>query len=165
MMGDAVETGMNTSSMRIRQDYSSVVFFVGLGALFIMGWWWPGILLVIALTSIARAHQRGQGIFSSGHIFLIGLVVAFTVDSNYFLAALLIALGLSQLPQFQRRRRKTRTRERKDQKRKAKAGDESDAGAPSLEKLIAESGSDADGEYDDLDDWFDEPDETNEERR
>ena len=37
------------------------VFFVGLGLLFLSGWWWPGIMFVIAASILARTMAEGEG--------------------------------------------------------------------------------------------------------
>ena len=39
---------------------STGVFFVGLGLLFVTGWWWPGIMFVIAASMLARARALGE---------------------------------------------------------------------------------------------------------
>ena len=36
------------------------IFFVGLGLLFLTGWWWPGIMLVFALSALGRALAAGK---------------------------------------------------------------------------------------------------------
>lgn len=39
---------------------STGVFFVGLGLLFFTGWWWPGIMFVIAASILARTMALGE---------------------------------------------------------------------------------------------------------
>lgn len=36
------------------------IFFVGLGLLFLTGWWWPGIMLVFAASALGRALAAGK---------------------------------------------------------------------------------------------------------
>ncbi len=36
------------------------IFFVGLGLLFLTGWWWPGIMLVFAASVLGRALAAGK---------------------------------------------------------------------------------------------------------
>ena len=36
------------------------IFFVGLGLLFLTGWWWPGIALVFAASALGRALAAGK---------------------------------------------------------------------------------------------------------
>ncbi len=56
------------------------VFFVGLGFLFFTGWWWPGIMFVIAASIIARTVTYGQPWQSAtGAFWLIGIGVVFGV--------------------------------------------------------------------------------------
>ena len=35
------------------------IFFIGLGLLLMTGWWWPGIMFVLAATVIARRLAAG----------------------------------------------------------------------------------------------------------
>ena len=54
------------------------VFFVGLGLLFLSGWWWPGIMFVIAASILARTMAEGEGWQSAtGAFWLIGIGVIF----------------------------------------------------------------------------------------
>ena len=39
---------------------SSGIFLIGLGVLAYSGWWWPGILLVVGLSSSAALIMRGK---------------------------------------------------------------------------------------------------------
>ena len=39
---------------------SSGIFLIGLGVLAFSGWWWPGILLVVGLSSSAALIMRGK---------------------------------------------------------------------------------------------------------
>ncbi len=56
------------------------VFFVGLGALFLSGWWWPGIMFVIAASMLARAMAAGEPWQSAtGAFWLIGIGVVFGI--------------------------------------------------------------------------------------
>lgn len=72
------------------------VFLIGLAVLFMTGFWWPGILLVIGATNIARGVAAGREWHSvpSG-IWLIGLGLLFTVGFRWEL--LLIFAGVSML--------------------------------------------------------------------
>ena len=36
------------------------IFFVGLGLLFLTGWWWPGIMLVFVVSALGRALAAGK---------------------------------------------------------------------------------------------------------
>ena len=56
------------------------VFFVGLGLLFFTGWWWPGIMFVIAASMIAGTMAAGESWTSAtGALWLIGIGVVFGI--------------------------------------------------------------------------------------
>ena len=90
-----------------RQDagqISSGVFLVGLGMLFLTGWWWPGIMFVTAASIIARTMAEGKPLTSAtGAFWLIGIGVVFGMPGligeiaggfwNFF-PLILIAIGL-----------------------------------------------------------------------
>ena len=83
---------------------STGVFFVGLGILFFTGWWWPGIMFVIAAMILARAMVEGQPLRqATGAWWLIGIGVVFGVPgligdlaSSFWelFPLILIAMGL-----------------------------------------------------------------------
>lgn len=54
------------------------IFFVGLGLLFLTGWWWPGIMFVMAACILARAVAVGERLQDArGAWWLIGIGVIF----------------------------------------------------------------------------------------
>ena len=56
------------------------VFFVGLGLLFFTGWWWPGIMFVIAASMLAGTLAAGENWTSAtGALWLIGIGVVFGI--------------------------------------------------------------------------------------
>ncbi|MDE2635062.1 MAG: hypothetical protein OXI30_01755 [Chloroflexota bacterium] len=56
------------------------VFFVGLGLLFFTGWWWPGIMFVIAASMLAGTIAAGESWTSAtGALWLIGIGVVFGI--------------------------------------------------------------------------------------
>ena len=56
------------------------VFFVGLGLLFFTGWWWPGIMFVIAASMIVGTMAAGESWTSAtGALWLIGIGVVFGI--------------------------------------------------------------------------------------
>jgi hypothetical protein len=56
------------------------VWFVGLGFLFISGWWWPGIMFVIAASILARTIAEGECWKSAtGAFWLIGIGLFFGI--------------------------------------------------------------------------------------
>jgi len=42
------------------QAAQSAIWLIGLGVLFLTGWWWPGILIVIGLSMVAGALLRAD---------------------------------------------------------------------------------------------------------
>jgi hypothetical protein len=40
-------------------EVQSAIWLIGLGILFLTGWWWPGILIVIGVSMVAGALVRG----------------------------------------------------------------------------------------------------------
>lgn len=80
------------------------VFLVGLGMLFLTGWWWPGIMFVIAASIIARTMAEGKPLNSAtGAFWLIGIGVLFGLPGLIggiagtlwqVLPIILIAMGL-----------------------------------------------------------------------
>ncbi len=54
------------------------VFLLGLGLLFFSGWWWPGIMFVIAASILAQTMAAGKGWASAkGALWLIGIGLIF----------------------------------------------------------------------------------------
>lgn len=57
---------------------SGGVFLVGLGMLFLTGWWWPGIMFVIGASMLARTMAEGEPLSSAtGAFWTIGIGVVF----------------------------------------------------------------------------------------
>ncbi len=83
------------------------VFFVGLGLLFLTGWWWPGIMFVIAASILARTLAEGERWQSAtGALWLIGIGCVFGIPGLIgdlagafwqLFPALLIGIGLFML--------------------------------------------------------------------
>lgn len=82
-----------------RNQVSGGVFLIGLALLFITGFWWPGILFVIGVSSIARAvyEEEKHWTQASGGLWMIGLGLLFWLPGLFsfnFFALLLIGVGL-----------------------------------------------------------------------
>jgi hypothetical protein len=63
---------------RVASAISGGIFLISLGVLFFTGWWWPGILIAIGLSSGAELIFRGkvlQGIGTLAFFFAIPLVI------------------------------------------------------------------------------------------
>lgn len=82
--------------MESRSDQAAgAIFLIGLGLLFITGWWWPGILFVIAASSIARAISSGRHWASDrGALCLLTIGFIFMFHLNWGFIWILIGLGL-----------------------------------------------------------------------
>ncbi len=76
-------------------EVSGAVFMIGLGLLFVVGFW-PGIMFVIGATSIVQGLAEGRGWYAfQGAIWTIGVGVWALLGYN--LAALFVAVGVSML--------------------------------------------------------------------
>lgn len=75
---------------------SGAVFLIGLGVLFFTGFWWPGILMLIGVTSLAQGLAQGRGWSGlQGAVWMIGLgILALT---NLWWPGILILIGVSIL--------------------------------------------------------------------
>jgi hypothetical protein len=83
---------------------SGGIFLIGLGALFLTNWWWPGILVVIGLSGGAELIFRGQIAKGLGTIaFFCGIPLIWTIvqSTNISWAIIgpfiLIAIGVIML--------------------------------------------------------------------
>ncbi|MEO8395506.1 MAG: hypothetical protein ABI700_21105 [Chloroflexota bacterium] len=55
-------------------------FLIGLAILFLINWWWPGIMFVIGIALIARTVAEGRNWMSErGGLVCIGIGVFFTL--------------------------------------------------------------------------------------
>ena len=80
---------------------SGAIFLISLGVLLITGWWWPGIMVAIGLSSGAALIFRGktwQGIgslaFFCGIAVVVELVRATDVSGVVIAAFILIGIGV-----------------------------------------------------------------------
>jgi hypothetical protein len=79
---------------------SGGVFLVGLGVLFLTGWWWPGILLLLGLTALAKGACGSDWGARWGGLWLIGLALLFMVGFRWELV--LIGMGVMMLLGYRR---------------------------------------------------------------
>jgi hypothetical protein len=84
---------------RMASAISGGIFLIGLGVLLATGWWWPGIMVVIGLSSGAGLIFRGktwQGISSLAFFCGIALVVEIIrrTDLNGVIIAAMILVGI-----------------------------------------------------------------------
>lgn len=47
------------------QAVQSAIWMIGLGILFLTGWWWPGIMIVIGISMVAGALAREMDVWGS----------------------------------------------------------------------------------------------------
>ncbi len=71
------------------------IFLIGLAALGISGMWWPGILVVLGVTSIASGLLEGRAWKTAGGGFwLIGLALIFYFSWPWWMLIALAGVGL-----------------------------------------------------------------------
>jgi len=83
---------------------SGGIFLISLGVLIITGWWWPGIMIAIGLSSCAELVFRGriaQGIGSLVFFCAIPIVVAIIqatqIPWTVVVALVLVGIGVITL--------------------------------------------------------------------
>lgn len=82
---------------------SGGVFLIGLATLFMTGFWWPGILFVIAASIFAKSWMVGKPI-STGALFMLLIATMFAIPGLFngfnwglLIPIVLIFAGLSKL--------------------------------------------------------------------
>jgi hypothetical protein len=88
------------SRRRKASGVSFGLFLIGLGMLLYTGWWWPGIMVVIGLSSGAELLFRGRTMAALGTIaffwgiaFIAILVQAMKVPWNLVAPLILVGIG------------------------------------------------------------------------
>jgi hypothetical protein len=79
-----------------RSSISASITLVGLELLFLTGWWWPGIMLVIAVVILAEGAMRGElrcGLQGAGWLLAIAVWSIF----NYNVGLLFVVIGVGVL--------------------------------------------------------------------
>jgi hypothetical protein len=65
---------------RVDQIFGGV-FLIGLAALFLTGWWWPGMLFVTGIAMLARTYAEGQPLTSNlPALGVLGIGVIFGIE-------------------------------------------------------------------------------------
>ena len=65
-------------------EISGAIWLIGLGILFVTGYWWPGILIVIGAGSIAQGLAEGRGWYGfQGGLWAIGLGIWFMFGARW----------------------------------------------------------------------------------
>lgn len=82
------------------EQVSTAIFMIGLGLLFVTGWWFPGILFVIGASSMASAIVDKQAWYhATSALWMFGLGFIFWLNLPW--GVLFILIGLSCLFSFQ----------------------------------------------------------------
>lgn len=75
---------------------SGAAWLIGIGALFVTGYWWPGVLFVVGAGMIVQGLAEGRGWYAyQSAAWMIGLGLWFAL--GWGIGALLIVLGISAL--------------------------------------------------------------------
>ena len=91
----------NKDKQRMAGGISGGIFLISLGVLLATGWWWPGIMVAIGLSSGAALIFRGKtwaGIgsltFFCGFAVIVELVRRTDVDGAVVAAMVLVGIGV-----------------------------------------------------------------------
>ena len=82
--------------MESRSDQAAgAIFLIGFGLLFITGWWWPGMLFLIAASQMARAMSEGQHwSTATSALWLAGIGLIFTFHLSWGFIWVMIGFGM-----------------------------------------------------------------------
>lgn len=91
----------NKDKQRMAGGISGGIFLISLGVLLVTGWWWPGIMVAIGLSSGAAMIFRGKtwaGIgslaFFCGFAIIVELVRRTDLDGVVVAAMVLVGIGV-----------------------------------------------------------------------
>ena len=89
---------------RMADAISGAIFLIGLGILIMTGWWWPGIMVVIGLSSGASLIFRDRVaagisslVFFCGFAVVVELVRETDIDGVVIGAMILVGIGVITL--------------------------------------------------------------------
>jgi hypothetical protein len=92
---------VDKEKQRIAGGISFAIFLISLGVLLATGWWWPGIMVAIGLSSGAALIFRGKtwrGItslaFFCGFAVIVELVRETDIDGVVIAAMILVGIGV-----------------------------------------------------------------------
>jgi hypothetical protein len=99
MTTEGTTTKSQMDKKRMGDAISGGIFLISLGVLLITGWWWPGIMIAIGLSSGAGLVFRGKilaGILSLAFFCSIPIVVWIIqeADISWALVGALILIGI-----------------------------------------------------------------------
>ena len=81
---------------RTRDGITGGLLLIGIGVLFLTGWWWPGIMVVLGIAIGAGLVFRGRylaGLVMAAIFFAIPLLTATNIPWNIFGPMVLIGVG------------------------------------------------------------------------
>lgn len=84
-------------SERTRNPITGGLFLIGLGALLLTGWWWPGIMVVLGIAIGSGLVFRGrylEGAVTAAIFFAIPLLTQADITWHVFGPMVLIGAGL-----------------------------------------------------------------------
>ncbi len=73
------------------------VFFIGLGILLLTGWWWPGIIVVIGVSSVVTSLLAGKIRDALIAVVIFGIVIGLSLANipiTIVIALLVIGVGI-----------------------------------------------------------------------
>jgi len=99
MTSDTNISAADKNKKRMADGISGGIFMISLGVLLYTGWWWPGIMVAIGLSSAASLIFRGQiwkGILSFAFFVSIplGIWIINETDIPWTLIGPLILIGI-----------------------------------------------------------------------
>ena len=99
MTTEEITTTDQNGKKRMGDAISGGIFLICLGILLVTGWWWPGIMLALGLSSGAGLIFRGkiwQGILSLAFFcsIPIGIWIIQKTDISWTLVGALILIGV-----------------------------------------------------------------------
>jgi hypothetical protein len=73
---------------------TSALCLVGIGTLIVTGWWWPGIMFLIGVSSIVQGFVGGRGWYAwQAGLWTIGIGVWVLASYNILVLFCLVALS------------------------------------------------------------------------
>ncbi len=85
---------------REENGVTGALLLVGLGVLFLTGWWWPGVMVVLGIAVAAGLIFEGRyasGLVAAAIFFAIPLLVSSNIPWGTFAPLVLIGLGVIAL--------------------------------------------------------------------
>lgn len=88
--------GRSWRSSSVGNGISGGLFLIGIAVLAMTGWWWPGILVVIGITSLAGSFLSGRPWLGlQGALWMFG--IAALAITNFWWPGILLLVGISAI--------------------------------------------------------------------